>query len=131
MMIRTINHLEEHKSGDILINSEMVNADTPNIKVMLCGVGMCFWHSNRALHLSNRKNDTLALMLAREITQAKADDPAMVPPMINANFSGLLRCALTRIAALGPVGTCSPRPGQGNSMQTGSSGSIERLSRVW
>lgn len=76
-MIRTINQLEEHQSGDILINGEMINADAPNIEVMRRDVGMCFQHFNLFPHLSILDNCTLAPMLARKIPQAEAEETAM------------------------------------------------------
>lgn len=76
-MIRTINQLEEHQSGDILINGEMINADAPNIEVMRRDVGMCFQHFNLFPHLSILDNCTLAPMLARKIPQAEAEETAI------------------------------------------------------
>ena len=76
-MIRTINQLEEHQSGDIFINGEMINADAPNIEVMRRDVGMCFQHFNLFPHLSILENCTLAPMLARKTPQAEAEETAM------------------------------------------------------
>ncbi|MGP6086344.1 amino acid ABC transporter ATP-binding protein [Antarctobacter jejuensis] len=76
-MIRTINQLEEHQSGEILINGEPINADAPNIEAMRREVGMCFQHFNLFPHLSILENCTLAPMLARKIPQAEAEETAM------------------------------------------------------
>jgi len=76
-MIRTINQLEEHQSGDILINGEPINADAPNIEDMRREVGMCFQHFNLFPHLSILENCTLAPMLARKVPQAEAEATAM------------------------------------------------------
>jgi len=76
-MIRTINQLEEHQSGDILINGEMIDANAPNIEIMRRDVGMCFQHFNLFPHLSILENCTLAPMLARKIPQAEAEKTAM------------------------------------------------------
>ncbi len=76
-MIRTINQLEEHQSGEILINGEMINANAPNIEEMRRDVGMCFQHFNLFPHLSILENCTLAPMLARKISQAEAEETAM------------------------------------------------------
>jgi general L-amino acid transport system ATP-binding protein len=76
-MIRTINQLEEHQSGDILINGDMINADAPNIEEMRREVGMCFQHFNLFPHLSIMENCTLAPMLARKISQVDAEETAM------------------------------------------------------
>ncbi|KEJ89028.1 amino acid ABC transporter ATP-binding protein [Sulfitobacter donghicola] len=76
-MIRTINQLEEHQSGDIFINGEIINADAPNIEIMRREVGMCFQHFNLFPHLSILENCTLAPMLARKTPQAEAEETAM------------------------------------------------------
>ncbi|GAW36768.1 glutamine transport ATP-binding protein GlnQ [Roseovarius sp. A-2] len=76
-MIRTINQLEEHQSGEILINGETINADAPNIEAMRREVGMCFQHFNLFPHLSILENCTLAPMLARKTSQAEAEEIAM------------------------------------------------------
>ncbi|WP_305969041.1 MULTISPECIES: amino acid ABC transporter ATP-binding protein [unclassified Mameliella] len=76
-MIRTINQLEEHQSGDILIKGEPINADAPNIEAMRREVGMCFQHFNLFPHLSILENCTLAPMLARKMPQGEAEDTAM------------------------------------------------------
>ena len=76
-MIRTINQLEEHQSGDILINGEPINVDAPNIEDMRREVGMCFQHFNLFPHLSILENCTLAPMLARKVPQAEAEATAM------------------------------------------------------
>jgi len=76
-MIRTINQLEEHQSGEILINGETINADAPNIEEMRREVGMCFQHFNLFPHLSILENCTLAPMLARKTSQAEAEEIAM------------------------------------------------------
>ena len=76
-MIRTINQLEEHQSGEILGNGEPILADAPNIEEMRREVGMCFQHFNLFPHLSILENCTLAPMLARKLPQAEAEETAM------------------------------------------------------
>lgn len=76
-MIRTINQLEEHQSGEILINGEEISADAPNIEEMRREVGMCFQHFNLFPHLSIMENCTLAPMLARKISKEEAEETAM------------------------------------------------------
>ena len=76
-MIRTINQLEEHQSGEILVNGEPILADAPNIEEMRREVGMCFQHFNLFPHLSILENCTLAPMLARKLPQAEAEETAM------------------------------------------------------
>lgn len=77
-MIRTINQLEVHQSGDIEINGEMINADAPNIEEMRREVGMVFQHFNLFPHMTILENCTLAPMLARKIPADEAKSDAMV-----------------------------------------------------
>ncbi|MDW3182792.1 amino acid ABC transporter ATP-binding protein [Roseobacter sp.] len=76
-MIRTINQLEEHQSGAILVNGEEISADAPNIEEMRREVGMCFQHFNLFPHLTIMENCTLAPMLARKISKEEAEATAM------------------------------------------------------
>ncbi|MEM9939856.1 MAG: amino acid ABC transporter ATP-binding protein [Pseudomonadota bacterium] len=76
-MIRTINQLEEHQSGQILINGDEISSDAPNIEEMRREVGMCFQHFNLFPHLSILDNCTLAPMLARKTPREEAEKTAM------------------------------------------------------
>jgi len=76
-LIRTINQLEEHHSGEILIQGKPINADAPNIDEMRREIGMCFQHFNLFPHLTIMENCTLAPMLARKVPQAEAEFLAM------------------------------------------------------
>lgn len=76
-MIRTINQLEVHQSGEILINGALINADAPNIEVMRRVVGMCFQHFNLFPHLTILENCILAPMLARKTPKDEAVATAM------------------------------------------------------
>lgn len=76
-LIRTINQLEVHQAGDILINGDIINADALNIDEMRREVGMCFQHFNLFPHLTILENCTLAPMLARKTPQIEAEDAAM------------------------------------------------------
>jgi general L-amino acid transport system ATP-binding protein len=76
-LIRTINQLEEHQAGDILINGQPINADAPNIEAMRREIGMCFQHFNLFPHLTILENCTLAPMLARKTPQAETEKTAM------------------------------------------------------
>lgn len=57
-MIRTINQLEEHQSGRIMINGDEISAEAPNIEEMRREIGMCFQHFNLFPHLSILDNCT-------------------------------------------------------------------------
>lgn len=76
-MIRTINQLEVHQSGEIEIDGDMISADAPNIDELRREVGMVFQHFNLFPHLTILENCTLAPMLARGIPQAEAEETAM------------------------------------------------------
>ena len=76
-MIRTINQLEEHETGTILIKGEEISADAPNIEELRREVGMCFQHFNLFPHMTILENCTLAPMLARKASQADAEATAM------------------------------------------------------
>lgn len=76
-MIRTINQLEEHESGSILINGDEIAADAPNIDELRREVGMCFQHFNLFPHMTILENCALAPMLARKTPQAEAEATAM------------------------------------------------------
>ncbi len=76
-MIRTINQLEVHQSGDIEINGELINADAPNIEQMRREVGMVFQHFNLFPHLTILENCTLAPTLARKVPLEEARKQAM------------------------------------------------------
>lgn len=76
-MIRTINQLEEHETGTILIKGEEISADAPNIEELRREVGMCFQHFNLFPHMTILENCTLAPMLARKASQAEAEATAM------------------------------------------------------
>jgi len=76
-MIRTMNQLEEHQSGEIRINGKPMSADLPNIELMRRDVGMVFQHFNLFPHMSILENCTLAPIKARKMNQADAEDQAM------------------------------------------------------
>ena len=76
-MTRTINQLEEHQSGQILINGDEISADATNIEEMRRKLGMCFQHFNLFPHLTIMENCTLAPMLARKISKEDAKETAM------------------------------------------------------
>jgi len=76
-MIRCINQLEEHRSGDIEVMGKPISADAPNIDEMRREVGMVFQHFNLFPHMTVLENCTLAPMLARKTSAAAAEADAM------------------------------------------------------
>jgi general L-amino acid transport system ATP-binding protein len=58
--IRTINRLEEHQQGDIIVNNTELTSDLKNIEVVRRNVGMVFQHFNLFPHLTVLENCTLS-----------------------------------------------------------------------
>ncbi len=76
-MIRCINRLEEHQSGDIVVDGVTLNADLKNIEHVRREVGMVFQHFNLFPHLTVLENCCLAPMWVRKIPRAEAEAAAM------------------------------------------------------
>ena len=76
-MIRCINRLEEHQSGDIIVDGIELNADLKNIEHVRREVGMVFQHFNLFPHLTVLENCCLAPMWVRKIPRAQAEEAAM------------------------------------------------------
>ncbi|SBW12804.1 amino-acid transporter subunit; ATP-binding component of ABC superfamily [uncultured Alphaproteobacteria bacterium] len=76
-MIRCINRLEEHQTGDIVVDGVTLNADLRNIEHVRREVGMVFQHFNLFPHLTVLENCCLAPMWVRKIPRAQAEETAM------------------------------------------------------
>ncbi|MDX9992939.1 MAG: amino acid ABC transporter ATP-binding protein [Anaerolineales bacterium] len=74
--IRTINRLEEHQSGTILVDGIELNDDTHNIELIRMETGMVFQQFNLFPHLSVLENVTLALIQVRKWDKQKAEESA-------------------------------------------------------
>ena len=74
--IRTINRLEEHQSGDIIVDGVPMTNDVRNIDAIRRDVGMVFQSFNLFPHLTVRQNITLAPMKVRKWPRAQADNAA-------------------------------------------------------
>ena len=70
--IRTINRLEEHQRGTIIVDGIELNNDTRNIEAIRMEVGMVFQQFNLFPHLTVRDNIMLAPMWVRKWDLAKA-----------------------------------------------------------
>ena len=75
--IRTINRLEEHQRGDIIVDGIEMTNDVRNIDAIRRDVGMVFQSFNLFPHLSVMKNITLAPTKVRKLPAAEAEKIAM------------------------------------------------------
>ena len=75
--IRTINRLEEHQRGQIIVDGIEMTDDVRNIDAIRRDVGMVFQSFNLFPHLSVMKNITLAPTKVRKLPAAEAEKIAM------------------------------------------------------
>ena len=75
--IRTINRLEEHQRGEIIVDGITLSNDVRNIDAIRREVGMVFQQFNLFPHLTVLNNITLAPMKVRHIPRTEAEDAAM------------------------------------------------------
>jgi general L-amino acid transport system ATP-binding protein len=75
--IRTINRLEEHQRGDIIVDGIELSHDIRNIEAIRREVGMVFQQFNLFPHLTALQNVTLAPIWARKTPKAQAEEEAM------------------------------------------------------
>jgi len=112
--IRTINRLEEHQAGEIIVDGIPLNRNTRNIAEIRREVGMVFQQFNLFPHLSALDNVSLAPKKVRKWSRDKAEDVAMkwlkrvgIPEQAN-KYPGQLsggqqqRVAIARALAMEP-----------------------------
>ena len=75
--IRTINRLEQHQRGDIIVDGIELTNDVRNIDAIRRDVGMVFQSFNLFPHLTVMKNITLAPMKVRHLPADEAEGIAM------------------------------------------------------
>ncbi len=75
--IRTINRLEEHQQGQIVVDGIELSHDVRNIERIRMETGMVFQQFNLFPHLSVIQNVTLAPIWVRKWPKEKADKVAM------------------------------------------------------
>ena len=75
--IRTLNRLEEHDAGRIVIDGVELNDDLGNLDRIRSEVGMVFQQFNLFPHLTVLRNITLAPQKVRRLSRADADELAM------------------------------------------------------
>lgn len=76
-MIRCINRLEEHQSGDILVKGTALTSDLKNIEGVRREVGMVFQHFNLFPHLTVLENCCLAPIWVKQLPRREAEEIAM------------------------------------------------------
>jgi general L-amino acid transport system ATP-binding protein len=112
--IRTLNRLEEHQKGQIIIDGIELTHDVRNIEAIRMETGMVFQQFNLFPHLTVLQNITLAPIWVRKWPKAKAEEVAMqllnrvgIPEQA-AKFPGQLsggqqqRVAIARALAMQP-----------------------------
>jgi general L-amino acid transport system ATP-binding protein len=75
--IRTINRLEEHQRGEIIVDGIELTNDIRNVAAVRSEIGMVFQSFNLFPHLTALQNVTLAPMRVRHWSRDKAEDVAM------------------------------------------------------
>ena len=75
--IRTINRLEEHQRGQIMVDGIELSHDIRNIEQIRMETGMVFQQFNLFPHLTVIQNITLAPLQVRKWTKQKAEEVAM------------------------------------------------------
>ena len=76
-LIRCVNALEEHQSGQIIVDGTELTSDIKNVDKIRSEVGMLFQHFNLFPHLTILENCTLAQIWVRKVPQAEAEETAM------------------------------------------------------
>ena len=112
--IRTINRLEEHQQGTIIVNGIELSHDVRNIAAIRKEVGMVFQQFNLFPHLTVLANVTLGPIQVRKWKKKKAEEIAMqllervgIPEQAN-KYPGQLsggqqqRVAIARALAMQP-----------------------------
>ncbi|HSJ57452.1 MAG TPA: amino acid ABC transporter ATP-binding protein [Anaerolineae bacterium] len=74
--IRTINRLEEHQKGDIIVDGIELSNDVRNIATIRSEIGMVFQSFNLFPHLTVLQNITLAPIWVRKWPKARAEESA-------------------------------------------------------
>ncbi len=75
-MIRCMNRLEKHESGEIRVNGTILDDQTGHIQTVRKDIGMVFQQFNLFPHLTVLRNLTLAPMRARKMPKAEAEELA-------------------------------------------------------
>lgn len=76
-LIRTINRLEQHQTGRIVVEGTELTNDLRGIETIRSEVGMVFQHFNLFPHLTILENCTLAPIWVRKLPRKEAEGTAM------------------------------------------------------
>ena len=76
-LIRCINRLEEHQSGQLIVDGIELTNDVKNVEAIRREVGMVFQQFNLFPHLTVLENLTLAPIWVRKVPKKEADETAM------------------------------------------------------
>ncbi len=76
-LIRTLNRLEEHQQGQIVVDGIELTNDLKNVHEVRREIGMVFQSFNLFPHLTVMQNITLAPIQVRKIKKAEAEETAM------------------------------------------------------
>jgi general L-amino acid transport system ATP-binding protein len=76
-MIRCINRLEEHQTGEIIVDGVQLTNDLKKIDEVRREVGMVFQHFNLFPHLTVLENCTLAPIWVRKMPKKEAEEQAL------------------------------------------------------
>ncbi|WP_011578867.1 MULTISPECIES: amino acid ABC transporter ATP-binding protein [Chelativorans] len=76
-LIRTINRLEQHQTGRIVVEGTELTNDLKGIEKIRSEVGMVFQHFNLFPHLTVLENCTLAPIWVRKLPREEAKETAM------------------------------------------------------
>jgi general L-amino acid transport system ATP-binding protein len=74
--IRTLNRLEEHQQGEIIVDGTVLSHDVRNIEEIRKETGMVFQQFNLFPHLTVMQNITLAPIWVKKMSQADAEAKA-------------------------------------------------------
>lgn len=76
-LIRTLNRLEEHQAGEIVVDGIPLNGNTHNVEAVRMETGMVFQNFNLFPHLSVLENIALAPRQVRKWSRRQAEEQAM------------------------------------------------------
>ncbi len=76
-LIRCINRLEEHQTGQIVVDGTELTSNLKNVDKVRSEVGMVFQHFNLFPHLTVLENCTLAPIWVRKVPKREAEATAM------------------------------------------------------